>query len=81
MEVESVRMEEVEDQPRLIQRRFDAAVKVIKSLSPDGECRSRAAVHHLHPPSLFMNPSPRIRTTRSSGSPETFIYTCMTQWD
>ncbi|CAB1448646.1 unnamed protein product [Pleuronectes platessa] len=35
MEVESVRME-VEDQQLLIQRRFDAAVKVIKSLAPDG---------------------------------------------
>ncbi|XP_060949625.1 acyl-CoA-binding domain-containing protein 5A isoform X2 [Limanda limanda] len=36
MEVESVRMEEVDDQLGLVQRRFDAAVKVIKSLAPDG---------------------------------------------
>lgn len=35
MEVESV---SVEDERRLTQLRFDAAVKVIKSLPPDGEC-------------------------------------------
>ena len=35
MEVESVAT--VEDERRLIQLRFDAAVKVIKSLPPDGE--------------------------------------------
>lgn len=37
MEVEKV---SVEDEMRLTQLRFDAAVKVIKSLPPDGECRS-----------------------------------------
>ena len=34
MEVDRVK---VEDESRLIQLRFDAAVKVIKSLPPDGE--------------------------------------------
>ncbi len=40
MEVESVTME---DERRLTQLRFDAAVKVIKSLPPDGELPQRSA--------------------------------------
>lgn len=35
MEVDSVK---VEDEKRLAQLRFEAAVKVIKSLPPDGKC-------------------------------------------
>lgn len=41
MEVECVA---VEDERRLTQLRFDAAVKVIKSLPPDGECSHRSVL-------------------------------------
>lgn len=40
MEVEAV---SVEEERRLVRRRFEAAVKVIKSLAPDGE-RARASL-------------------------------------
>lgn len=41
MEVEAIGVEGEEEERRLVRRRFEAAVKVIKSLPPDGE-RARA---------------------------------------